>query len=258
MQRKNTEPKSCPHCGVIGDYCKWGKTKERRVRYHCNACKKTFTTRTGTMRHRTRLSDKEWKELGKLFALRTCPSGSDIGRYFNKSDKTGQKYLRELRKTLPGPSFGPPLRGIVEIDESMFGNQWVVGAKSRETGDIRMIPVETRDMKTLEKVVNSFLSYNAGAITDEWKGYNLLKHRRSHYTVCHEQGFTNKYFPDIHTNSIEGVWGLSKTPAMHVHRGFLRLDHYLASACFQQNFSFFERNAFIHATIFPYFPNTNT
>lgn len=251
------KPRNCPHCGVTEcKFIKWGKTAQRRTRYRCPECKKTFTNRTGTIRYRSQVSDAEWKQVIKMYAMRSCPSGSDIGRYLERNRKTGQRIIRLLRGFMPPAQAGPALSGIVEIDESVMQKQWIVGAKSRRTGKLKLYPVRKRDMRTLEAVVEHACTYNATAVTDEWKGYNLLKYRRPHYTICHAKEFTDSRFPEIHTQSIEGVWGNAKPIAKHTHRGYHQLSGFLNRICFLHNFTHHERTSFLFSLAFPHFTNT--
>lgn len=250
-------PKNCPHCGVTGcRFMKWGKTKQKRVRYRCSDCGKTFTNRTGTVRYRSHCSDKQWEDVAKLLALRTCPSGRDLGRFLGVNRKTSQKMLRRLKGFMPPSQAGLPLTGIVEFDESWMQQTWIVGGKSRKTGQLRLYATKVRDAGTLRDIVNQACTYNATAVTDEWKGYTLLKHDRPHYTVNHSKNFVDEHFPGIHTQSIEGCWGNAKPRAKHTHRGYHDLQLFLNHTCFLHNFSHYERNQFLLSITFPHFTNT--
>ncbi len=250
-------PRNCPKCGVVGEFIKWGKTKEKRARYKCQACGKTFTQRTGTPRYKTQITERQWKEISKLWGLRTCPCGSDMGRLFGKHPRTGQRYVRKMRKMLPLAHTGPPLGGVVEIDESIAKKQWILGVKERNRKQVRLQTVPNRTMETLNPLVNRQLTYNATALTDEWGGYGLLKYDRPHYTVCHERGFVSEHWKEVHTNGIEGVWGHMKPLAWHTYRGFPYLPEFLRETCFRLNFSYPERKAFLYRKLFPHFTNTS-
>lgn len=250
-------PKNCPHCGVTGcRFTKWGKTKQKRTRYRCPKCIKTFTNRTGTIRYRSHITDTEWKTVAKLQALRTCPSGADIAKFLGKNRKTGQRILRLLKGFMPPSQAGPPLKGIVEFDESWMQKTWIVGGISRRSGKLKLYPTQYRDASTLREIVNHACFYNATAVTDEWKGYCLLRHDRPHYTINHSKHFVDKYFPGVHTQQIEGVWGRSKPLAKHTHRGYHNLQLFLNHACFLHNFSHHERTSFLLSCTFPHFTNT--
>jgi len=200
-------PKNCPHCGIVSShFIKWGKTPQKRIRYRYSDYHKTFTNRTGTIRHRTQLNDKQWNDLSRMASLRTCPSGSDIGRFFQKHIYTGQRYLRRLKSFIPPSSTGPPLSGTAEFDESVMQRQWVVGGISRKNGKVKLCIVQNRSAHTLTSLIRHTTHYNTVILTDEWKGYHLIKYERpAHYTVNHSQSFVNPYFSKIHTNRIEGL-----------------------------------------------------
>ena len=249
--------KNCPYCGVTGcRFVKWGKTKQKKVRYRCPECKKTFTKRTGTIRHRSHLSDSEWHQIARMASTRSCLSGSDLGRYLGRHPKTGQKALKKLRGCIPPAQGGNLLEGVVEFDESLMQKQWVVGGMSRTTGKLKLCATPERSGKTLRNIVDGFSAYNATILTDEWGGYNLIKYDRPHYTVNHSQTFVHPHCSQIHTQSIEGVWGRAKPLAKHTHRGYHDLQSFLKLTCFFHNFSHYERTQFLLTSSFPHFTNT--
>lgn len=200
--------KICPHCtaGVIGGVIRWGKTTQKRNRYRCSSCQKTFTNRTGTIRHRTRLDNRQWKLLAQLASLHTCPSGSDLGRIFQKHVSTRQRYRRNIRQLSPESTSGKKLPGLAEIDETTIKKIWIGGAKSLATKQIRLAPLQNRNSATLTNFVDRLLAKNASAFTDEWKGYRELRYSRKHFTVCHSKEFVSRECSGIHTNGAEEVW----------------------------------------------------
>ena len=248
--------KICPYCGVIGDVIRWGKTAQKRIRYRCSSCNKTFMNRTGTIRHRTRLNDQQWKLLTQLVCIRTCPSGSDLGKIFKKHEKTGQRYRRNIRRLLPESTSGEKLPGSAEIDETTMKHVWIGGAKSRITKQVKLSPLQNRNTTTLTNFVDNLLEKDASAFTDEWRGYNELRYSRKHFTICHAREFVSKECSGIHTNGIEGVWGHAKPLAIHTYRGYPKLTDFLREICFQFNFSYPERVAYLTARFSR--PVTNT
>jgi transposase-like protein len=248
--------KICPHCGVIGGVIHWGKTAQKRTRYRCSACQKSFTNRTGTIRHRTRLGEQNWRLLARLVSIRSGPSGADLGRIFQKHASTGQRYRRKIRQLLPGAATGKKLSGIAEIDETTMKKIWIGGMKSRETKQIKLVPLRNRNSATLTNFVDSLLENDAPAFTDEWRGYNELRHSRQHFTICHAREFVSRECAGIHTNGIEGVWGHAKPLAIHTYRGYPKLNDFLKEVCFQFNFSYPERVAYLTARFSR--PITNT
>lgn len=245
MQKK----KVCPHCGTIGDLIRWGTGKNRYTRYRCKSCRKTCNNRTGTIRYRSHLTDTEWKEALGLFCLRSCPSGSDLGRFLGRHPKTGQRIWKKVRQRLPQHNTGPPLDGVVEMDETMMDHVWIGGGKSRRDKTIKLLPLSSRDEKTLNSMVQQMLTKESTVITDEWGGYANMGYVKDHYTVCHSREFVSSQARIIHTNGIEGVWGHAKPKAWHTYRGYPTLSEYLQEICFQFNFRYDDRKRYLSSLL---------
>lgn len=243
MQRQKT----CPHCGVIGDLIKWGSGKNRQVRYRCKSCHKTCNQRTGTIRYRSHVKDHEWQQAVKIFCLRSGLSGSDLGRFLDRHPRTGQRMWRKIRRILPESTGGPPLAGPVELDETIMHNIWIGGGKSRKDKKLKLLPLSSRDQKTMHQFVHQLVATQAAIITDEWGGYRGLG--KNHYTVCHSKEFVFSGMPEVHTNGIEGVWGYAKPKAYHIYRGYPYLPEYLKEICFYFNFSYYERKAYLFSLL---------
>ena len=62
---------------------------------------------------------------------------------------------------------------------------WVFGLCNRDTGEIRLFPVENRNQLTLTKLIRKNVAkFGSDIYSDEWRGYkNLHKHGYRHYTV---------------------------------------------------------------------------
>lgn len=251
----HSNTKFCSLCGAVDSVIRWGKSRQKRTRYYCNACQKTFCSRTHTPRYRTHLSEREWKLIPSLFALRTHPSGSDLGRLLGKSLRTGQRILRKARQLLP-PSQGAPLAGLAELDETTFQGVWIGGGKSRDEKRVWLAPLISRGVIQMNRFVEAAVAPDALVFTDEWNGYRDVHARRTHYTVCHSREFVSSFCRTVHTNGIEGVWGHAKPLAWHTYRGYPCLQDFLKEICFRFNFSYAQRQQYLVATFFR--QNTNT
>lgn len=256
MQTQNIMHKICAHCGAVGSLQRWGKDARRRVRYRCNACSKTSTNRTHTLRSGSHLSDTEWRMVTKVVSLRSSPSGVDLGRLLGRSEKTGQAVMRTLRQAMP-QRVGIPTKGTIECDETTMRGVWIGGGKQRETGMVSLMPMMQRSQRECHQMVAMMSLPGSTILTDEWGGYQGLRHRGyRHYTVCHAREFVSRYSRRVHTNGIESVWGHAKTKARHTYRGYPLLHEFLREVCFQHNFSYTEREAYLTASVFR--PKTNT
>ncbi len=226
---------ACPHCGGVEVY-RHGESKQRRVRYKCRYCKKTFCGRTGTVRLGSHLSDKGWGESIRLFSLRAGISGTDLGRFLGVERKAAQSIISTLRKQtarLPEPK----LDGIVESDETTMTRKWVWGAVCRDSGQLVLKKVFRRDEDTLLPLISRHTTKESHLFTDEWGGYRNLWCRRFHMTVNHSKEFVSPFSHQIHTNRQEGVWGQIKPLAIHTYRGVpkRKLNDYLKEFMFRYN-----------------------
>ena len=233
MQRRNLPP--CPHCGGIEVY-RHGKSKQRRIRYKCKYCKKTFCGRTKTVRAYSKLSDGEWRQSIRLFALRGGMAGTDLATFLGKNVKTGQRINRILRaQTARLPE--PRLDGIVEADETTMTRKWIWGAVCRSSGELVLKKIYKRDEDTLLRLITRYTTKESHLFTDEWAGYRNLWNRRLHMTVNHSKEFVSPFSNQIHTNRQEGVWGQIKPLAIHTYRGIpkKRINEYLKEFMFRYN-----------------------
>jgi len=229
----------CRHCGVAGAR-RFGRDARQRQRYRCKDCGHTFTRRTNTIRSGSQLSEREWQDAARLFAMRAGVSGVDLARFLRRGRKTGQKVNRAFRglvarlvpKKLPGAS---------EWDESVpVRGQWVVGGVSRVTRQCFMQCVYGRSERTLVPLVEHHTETDSLIFTDEWGGYIGLQNR---WTVCHEREFVNAQARFVHTNTQEGIWGHLKPLGWHIYRGFPRssLPSYLAEFMFRYNLRSYDK-----------------
>lgn len=233
MQIQKIPP--CPHCGGI-EVHRHGKGRQRRIRYRCSYCGKTFCGRTGTARLHSHITDNQWRESIKLFSMRGGISGADLARFLGIERKAGQRINRKLRiQTARLPE--PKLNGIAESDETTMTRQWVWGAVSRESGQVVLKKVARRDEDTLLPLIAKYTAKETHVFTDEWLGYRNLWNRRFHMTVNHSREFVSPLSSRIHTNTQEGVWGLIKPLAVHTYRGIPKknLNIYLKEFMFRYN-----------------------
>jgi transposase-like protein/IS1 family transposase len=233
MQRQKSPP--CPYCGGV-EIFRHGKSKQRRIRYKCNYCKKTFCNRTGTTRLHSHISDKQWKDCIRLFALRGGISGTDLSDFLGMERKAGQRINRKLREQM-GRLPEPKLKGIVETDETTMTRKWVWGAVSRETGEVVLKKVFRRNEDTLIPLITRYTEKESHVFSDEWLAYKNLCYSRFHMTVNHSKSFVSEFSNQINTNRQEGVWGLIKPFAVHTYRGIPKkhLKLYLKEFMFRYN-----------------------
>ena len=91
---------------------------------------------------------------------------------------------------------------------------WVVGLVERGTGRCWMEVVAHRDAQTLERIITNHVLPGTTRVTDAWRGYHNVAHLNNgvydHSVVVHAREFVSSVDPDIHTQTIEGLWHLAK------------------------------------------------
>ena len=130
-----------------------------------------------------------------------------------------------------------PLSGEVEADETFIGGKLregdrrrlraqgiqnagpasktraIVAAAVERKGSLRATVVPTR--AAARKVVREFVLPGSVIFTDDWTGYETLKHDYTHHRINHSQ---RVYVSgDVHTQTIEGFFGHFKTDVRGTH-----------------------------------------
>ncbi|XP_045191303.2 uncharacterized protein LOC123548134 [Mercenaria mercenaria] len=142
-------------------------------------------------------------------------------------------YIRELFKEyFSRRTYNKVIRGIVEIDESLFGRRvkyhrgnpnkglkvWIFGLVDRESNSIILYPVTDRTKETLIPLIQRHVAPGSTIYSDGWSAYldlNTLGYR--HFTILHKYAFKKAYknvetgdITYVHTNRIEGAWKHAK------------------------------------------------
>ena len=115
---------------------------------------------------------------------------------------------------------------IVEIDESLFGKpkyskgdfskrrrKWVFGGVDRRTrrAFVRICPKNKRTKKALWPIIQAYILPQTTIFSDGWRAYRKLPTLGyKHAWVDHSKHFVKPENPTIHTNGIEGLWGMIK------------------------------------------------
>ena len=90
----------------------------------------------------------------------------------------------------------------------------VVGLVERDSGRCWLQIVGRRDAQTLEQNIMKHVLPGTVIVTDAWRGYaNVNQINNGVYTheiVVHAQNFIDPVHPEIHTETIEGLWMQAK------------------------------------------------
>ena len=113
------EPAECPHCHSKW-FIRYGHVgSNRRERYLCKDCRRTFVSSEGTIYYRGRLGQHDVRNLLDLLNAGTTLKGAAGRAHINKN--TSLRYRHMLLRFMKNASRKPVLSGKVEIDETYRG-----------------------------------------------------------------------------------------------------------------------------------------
>ena len=216
---------TCPHCESP-------RTTHlpKYNRHQCNACRKQFTVRTGTVFYNSRVPLHKW--LYAMFLIhisRKGVSSCQLAREIGVTQKSAWFMLHRIRESMDPD--GQVLSGEVEIDETYVGGlesnkhanrrlghnwrdarQTVFGMRERD-GPIILRPIPNSFKSTIANDLLLSIARGSTVYSDESSSYTYVRLWFAHRTVNHQMG---EYVRGrVTTNSIESVWAVLK----RAHKG---------------------------------------
>ena len=205
---------TCPACGSKSvSYLK------KRRQHDCNACRKRFSVRAGTIFQDSKLELRKWfMALYIICQSKKSVSANQLKRMLGVSYKTAWFLCHRIRRAMMIED-ERKLEGIVEADETFLGGKKrngggphgktvVLGAVERD-GQVRLRHSGDRKAHKIEQFIEDTVSDDADALyTEKHQAYKFAAR-----VVGVEPETINKsegewVHGQVHTNTIEGVWSL--------------------------------------------------
>jgi transposase-like protein len=238
---------TCPYCSST----RTTPTK-KGMRHHCNSCNTTFSVTVNTIFHHTHIDLQKWfLAISLVLNAKKGISARQLGRDIEVNKNTAWYMGMRIRNAMLEQ--GELLRGVCEMDETYIGGKPRRGTgfhpRGRGTAKVPVIGIVERGGRVIARPVekwklssgslNKFIREHVDIaatklITDEYSGYTYVSKFMAHETINHQMYYANG---EIHTNTIEGFWGLLKRGIMgQYHRVTLRhLHQYVNEFCYRFN-----------------------
>lgn len=251
-ERFHPDGAQCPSCGKA---TKFHRIKSRAA-YSCQYCRHQVYPTSGTIFHKSTTSLQLWFWAIYLMSSTRCGiSAKQLEREIGVTYKTAHRMFKQIRSLLSDED-NEPLSGEVEADETFHGGKprahvnktrkdaalrkyqvkaQVFGMVERK-GRVRALVVDDRTKPTLHGLIREHVLPASMIFTDEYHPYvGIDRHFQGHKRIKHRAGV---YVDgDVHTNTIEGFFGLLKNGIRGVYHSVSReyLQSYLDEYSFRYN-----------------------
>jgi transposase-like protein len=226
---------ACPHCGGLNPYKITGRPDSKRPArkglYKCKECRSQFTVTVGTIFEDSHIPLNKWlMAISLLCASKKGMSAHQLHRMLGMTYKSAWFMAHRIRYAMQQGPLAEKLTGTIEVDETYVGGkprkpikQRVFGEKfytGRGTKKIPVVALVQRDGTVRSQVMRRLTGRNlrhfvyqnvkkgSHIMTDEFPRYKKLGRYFNHQTVNH--GINEYVRGDVHTNTIEGFFGLLK------------------------------------------------
>ena len=245
--------------GMIDDFRKFYRVRKRKCYAHSETGKQLHPL-SGTIFHKSSTKLTDWFFAMFLFSQsKNGVSAKELQRQLGVTYKCAYRMGQQIRKLMDGGKI--KLGGIVEADEAYIsGKDSNRASKDSQAGRSKTKPlalgmaerkgrvvsriIPEADSYTLLNTLKQNVDVSATLITDKWRGYNHADwHGYKHSTINHSKEYVSG---NIHTNTIEGYFGLIKRSikGTYIHISKHKLQNYLNEFSFVYNSRLSERHPF--------------
>lgn len=235
---------ACPRCGGADPYKLTpkpsGKNPARQGLYKCRACRKQFSSTTGTVFESSHVPVSKWLlAIHLMAASKKGMSAHQLHRMVGVTYRAAWFMMHRLRHAMT-EGFTVQLSGIVEADETYVGARNKRGTKRGRPGidshkapvialvarggQARLFAMERVTADNLRAALRKHVKPSSTLMTDEFSIYAKPgKEFAKHETVNH--GFGEYVRGAAHVNTAEGIFSLFKRGITgsfhHVSKGHL-------------------------------------
>ena len=259
----------CSHCGSDKVY----KKSESLKLYYCNNCSNSLSVFKGTIFEKSDTSMIVWFYAINMFLnAKKGVSACQLQRETGVTYKTAWRMLKQIRTAMGNIEEKAFIDTIIEMDETYVGGKprkgnnktkkdddddtpkYTPNKRGRGTSKTPVVGAIDRDKKQVHakvalpnaagvalsgkqllEVLGKICKSENIIITDEFSGYNILRHTNHlHFKVDHTKIFAEG---EIHTNNIESFWATLKRGILGIYHqvSVKYLQSYVNEFCFRYN-----------------------
>ena len=249
----------CPLCGST-NVARRNDSHNHIGRWNCHDCKSTFKAVQGTVFHGTKIQLQKWFLAITIIAnAKKSLSSCQLARNLNLNQKSAWYMMQRIRAEMASKN-DILLQGVIEADETYIGGKprkpnkrddddkpenqnprgrgtkksAVIGAVERGGNVVAKSQDDLTGKGILNFIMDSIKPDESVLITDEYQAYNAANNFVKREIIKHQERYVDGH---IHTNTIEGFWGLLKRAWYGQHHHYRKqfLPLYVAEACYKYN-----------------------
>lgn len=233
--------------------------KCKNNKYQCKNTGKYFNVKTGTLFEGTKVSLRKWFiSIWIATSYKKGISSVQLSKEINVNQKTAWFMMHRIRECFFIKN-EEQMVGIVEVDETFVGGKNKNRHKDKKVpmstgrafkdktpvlgilqrgGNVRCFVISDTKRESIQPILKKIVKPWTTLISDEWNAYNGLDSIFDHHIVNHgKKQYVNFDNSEIHSNTIEGFWGIFKRSYNGIYNWMSRknLQRYFDEFVFRYN-----------------------